>query len=196
MATHTVRVVVVAVCMFVVLLALPHHAHAGTMPHDVPRIRVESRHLRAELSLVIDRSPTLRSIVQHIEESDVIAYVTCERFASVMLEGRTAWGAASPEVRYVRVQIDCMLPTQRLVAILGHELQHVAEIAAAPEVVDPRSFAKLFKSIGYSCGSSASEEFETARALEAGERVRREYLYGWPVGASVVSNTRGGVPLQ
>jgi uncharacterized protein YkvS len=196
MATHTVRVVCIVLCMFVVLFLLPNHARAERMPPSVPRIRVESRHLRAELAHVIDRSPTLRSIVRQIEESDVIVHVTCERFASVMLDGRTVLGSASPDVRYVRVQIDCMLPEQRLVTILGHEFQHVAEIAAAPDVVDPRSFARLFKKIGYSCGTAAREAFETAQAIDAGDRVRREYLDGWPVGASVVSNARSGVPLQ
>jgi hypothetical protein len=166
------------------------------MPRGVPRIRVESRNLRTQLAHVIDRSPTLRTIVKQIEESDVIVYVTCERFASVMLEGRTAWSSASAEARYVRVQIDCMLAQQRLIAILGHELQHVAEIASARDVVDEQSFARLFKSIGYSCGVTWPEAFETDQAIDAGERVRREYLYGWPVGASVVANTRGGVPLQ
>src|SRR5215831_4053148 len=109
MATHTIRVVCVAVCMFVAILVLPNHAFAGSMPRGVPRIRVESRYLRTELAHVIDRSPTLRTIVRQIEESDVIVYVTCERFASVTLEGRTAWSSASPDARYLRVQIDCML---------------------------------------------------------------------------------------
>ena len=196
MATLTVRARCIAVCTFAVLLALSNHAHAESMPQSVPRIRVESRRLRTELAHTIDRSPTLRAIVRQIEQSNVIVYVTCERFVSVTLEGRTAWASASPDARYVRVQIDCMLAQQRLVAILGHELQHVAEIAAARDVVDTRSFARLFKSIGYSCGGMSPEEFETARALDAGERVRQEFLYGWPVGARVVTNTRSGVPLE
>jgi hypothetical protein len=182
--------------MFVAVLVLPNHAFAGSMPRGVPRIRVESRYLRTELARVIDRSPTLRTIVRQIEESDVIVYVTCERFASVTLDGRTAWSSASPDARYLRVQIDCMLGQPRLVTILGHELQHVAEIAAARDVIDRQSFARLFKSIGYSCGTTWSEAFETDAAIDAGERVRREYLNGGPIGASVVTNTRSGVPLQ
>jgi hypothetical protein len=166
------------------------------MPQSVPRIRVESRRIRSELSHALDRSSTLREIIQKIQRSDVIVHVTCERFSALTLEGRTVWASAGPDVRYVRVQVDCMLATQRLVAILGHEFQHVAEIAAAPDVVDERSFGRLFKSIGYSCGGTSSEQFETEKALDAGERVRREYLYGWPVGARVVTNTRSGVQVE
>ena len=196
MATHTVRALCIAVCTFVVFFAFPSQSRGENMPQSVPRIRVESRRLRTELAHVIDRSPTLREIVGQIEQSNVIAYVMCEHFASVTLEGRTAWASAGPEARYVRVQIDCMLPKQRLVAILGHELQHVAEIAAAPDVVDTRTFARLFRSIGYSCGGRSSERFETEKALNAGERVRQEYSNSWQVGSSVVANTRNGVPLD
>ena len=198
MVTHTVRARCIAACTSLVLFTFPHQSRAESMPRSVPRIRVQSRHLHTQLTHVIDRSPTLREIVGRIEQSNVIAYVMCERFASVMLEGRTIWGSSSPDARYVRVQIDCMLPEQRLVAVLGHELQHVAEIAAAPDVVDSRSFVRLFLSIGYSCGRAASlERYETAQAIEAGERVRREYLVGWPVGGpGVVANARSGVPLE
>jgi len=197
MATYTVRALCITACTSLVLFALPNQARAESMPQSVPRIRVQSRHLHTQLTQVIDRSPTLRAIVGRIEQSNVIAYVTCEHFATIGLEGRTAWGSAGPDARYVRVQIDCILPNQRLVAILGHELQHVAEIAAAPDVVDSRSFARLFLSIGYSCGRAASvERYETEEALAAGERVRREYLYGLPVGAHVVANARGGVQLE
>jgi hypothetical protein len=166
------------------------------MPQTVPRIRVESGRLHTQLARVTDRSPTLRAIVGQIEQSNVIVHVNCEHFVSVTLEGRTVWGSAGPDVRYVRVQIDCMLPNQRLVAILGHELQHVAEIAAAPEVVDTRSFTRLFTTIGYSCGARWPERYETSQALEVGERVRQEYLYGWTFAPRVVANTRSGVPLE
>src|SRR5262249_52471946 len=115
MATHTVRALCSAVCLSAVLLALPTQSHAEPMAQSVPRIRVQSGRLRSELTHVIDRSPTLRAIVGQIEQSDVIVHVTCEHFVSVTLEGRTVWGSAGPDVRYVRVQIDCMLPDQRLV---------------------------------------------------------------------------------
>lgn len=48
-----------------------------------------------------------------------------------------------------------------LVAILGHELQHAAEIAAAPWVHDAGTLARLYRRIGLRLGSNA---FDTAAA--------------------------------
>jgi len=193
MATHTVRALFIAVFMSVLVLVCPTRSRAE-MPQGVPRIRVESRHARELLAAAIGRSPTLQNLVQQIERSNVIVYVTCKHFDSVTLQGRTMWGAASADARYVRVQVDCMLVNQQLVTILGHEFQHVVEIATAPDVVDEDGFARLFRTIGYaSCGR---EQFETGKALETGARVREEYLDGWAIRSRVVADARSRVPLE
>jgi len=139
-------------------------------------------HIRSDayLQTVLDqtarRSPLLTAIVRTIDASDVIVHVTCEHFATSDLEGRTAWLSANPNARYLRVQIDCLLSRPRLVAILAHELQHVAEVAVAADVVDQRSFARHFRRIGYStCYGGTREQFETDAALRAGARVLREF---------------------
>jgi hypothetical protein len=194
MDTYTARTLRIVVCTFVLLVVNANQSHAETLQ----RIRTESKFLESVLSDAGSRSPTLRALALRIDGSNVIAYVTCEHFSSRLLAGRTALGHANGEARYVRVQVDCMLPRLTLVAIIGHELQHVAEIAAAPDVVDAKSFARLFQTIGYlTCqGWSAPEKLETDGALEAGERVREEYLRRWPVGARIVANAGGRVPLQ
>ena len=177
MHTCTARTIRIVVCTILVLLAAALRSQAK----GLQRIRTTSRYLQ--------------SIVQRIAASNVIVYVTCERFASSTLSGRTMWAEANREARYLRVQVDCMLPSPQFVAILGHELQHVAEVADTQDVVDSRSFAKLFQAIGYlTC--HAAEQFETDGAVNAGERVRQEVLYRWPVGARVVANARTGVPAQ
>jgi hypothetical protein len=115
--------------------------------------------------------------VERIEQSDVIVHLTCDRFRASALAGRTVLAAARVGVRYVRVGIRCEQDDASLVAIVGHELQHVAEIAASPGVVDDRSFARLFESIGFAvCRSAWTEQFETTAALEMGTRVRAEFL--------------------
>ena len=191
MHTCTARTIRIVVCTILVLLAAALRSHA----EGLQRIRTTSRYLQTALSNATEKSPTLQSIVQRIAASNVIVYVTCERFASSTLSGRTMWAEANREARYLRVQVDCMLPSPQFVAILGHELQHVAEVADTLDVVDSRSFAKLFQAIGYmTC--HAAEQFETDGAVNAGERVRQEVLYRWPVGARVVANARTGVPAQ
>ena len=171
MATHAARLLAASMFGFVLVSATRSDAD------DMKRIRADSTYLQTIVADAADRSPTLRAIVKRIDASDVIVHVTCEHLNSAMLEGRTMWVAASPGVRYLRVQVECMLTRTELVAILGHELQHVAEIAAALDVVDRRSFARLFNTIGFST-CHFGEQYETDRAIHAGEQVRQEFVSG------------------
>lgn len=169
MATHAARRAAAAVFGIVLLSAT--QSGAG----DIKHIRAESTYLQSIVADALDRSLTLRAIVQQIDASDVIVHVTCEQLNSSILQGRTMWVSASAGVRYLRVQVECMISRPDLVAILGHELQHVAEIAAATDVVDRRAFARLYEAIGFST-CRFREQYETDRAIRAGERVRQEFL--------------------
>src|SRR5437870_476100 len=171
MATHATRLLAASMFGFVLLSAARSHAD------DMKRIRTDSTYLQTVVADAADRSPTLRAIVQQINASNVIVHVTCEHLNSSMLQGRTMWVSSVAGVRYLRVQVECMLTRPELVAILGHELQHVAEIAAAADVVDRRSFARLFNTIGFST-CHFPEPYETPGALRAGDRVRQEFVAG------------------
>ena len=171
MANHAARFLVVSISIFGFVLVSASRSRADDMKH----IRADSTFLQAIVADAVDRSPALQAIVQQIEASDVIVHVTCEQLNSSILQGRTMWVAATAGVRYLRVQVECMISRPDLVAILGHELQHVAEIAAARDVVDGRSFARLYDTIGYSTCHFRGQ-FETDRAIRAGERVRQEFM--------------------
>ena len=163
----------IAAVLVAALTVITSDAHA----QEIVRVRVESPYLQSVLARASDKSLTLRRLTDRIEASNVIVYITCEHFRSLMLRGQTTLMSASGEVRYIGVQVDCMLPAVDLAAIVGHELRHVNEIPAATAVRDDRSFRRLFESIGFAtCRSWASEHFETTDAVEAGERVRQEYL--------------------
>jgi hypothetical protein len=173
MATHTkcLRAAGLLALTIVFAAAFSNRARAD----DLGRIRPESRVLSAAMVMASGRSATFRSLVERIEQSDVIVYLTCERFDASTLSGRTALAAAQPGVRYLRVQIRCQQSDQALAAIIGHELQHVVEIASTASVVDEPSFARLFSTIGFpTCRSPRVEQFETMAALHTGERVRWE----------------------
>jgi hypothetical protein len=121
-------------------------------------------------------SPTLSVLVDRIDASNVIVHVECARFNNLTLQGRTLLVVAAHETRYVRVQVDCLLMRRELIAIIGHELEHAAEIAAAPEVVDEPSFGRLLHKIGFSMCCSTQEQYETRAALDAGDRVSNEMV--------------------
>lgn len=147
------------------------------------RIRPEPT-LTTVVDRAVERSPTFRLIVERIEQSDVIVHLTCSNFASLLLAGRTALVSKGPDVRYLRVQVLCSQGQPALVTIVAHELQHVVEIASTPDVVDDRSFVRLFSTIGFStCISTGQEQFETDAALATGDRVREEFLH--PSGLSL-----------
>lgn len=160
------------------VLALLTFIPAGAGAESFGRIRSESELLTKAFTTAYQRSPTFRSIVERIEASDVIVHLTCGHFKSVRIAGQTQFVVAGPAARYLRVQILCEQQPPSLVAIVAHELQHVLEIASTPSVVDDRSFARLFTSIGFSnCLSRQSDQFETPAAVAAGERVRAELLH-------------------
>jgi hypothetical protein len=60
-----------------------------------------------------------------------------------------------------------------LVSVLGHELQHAVEIAAAPEVRDLATQRNFYLRTGYE--TRGGGYFESEAALEAGRRVAAEF---------------------
>lgn len=149
-------------------------AASGARGEEVSRVRTESTYVRAVLAEATQYSPTVAALIHIIGRSNVIAHVECGYFKSVRLEGRTIFVLATSDVRYVRVQVDCLLPHQELIAIVGHELQHVAEIAATPDVVDEPTFARLLGKIGFRTSAGSIEQYETEAAILARDRVSQE----------------------
>src|SRR5258706_2127655 len=127
------------------LILVPSFAHARG--DEMERIRAEPTLLRTAMQVAFDRSPTFRGLVVRIEQSDVIVHLTCENFSGEQ-DGSTALTAVGPSARYLRVRIQCSLPTVSLAAIIGHELRHVVEIASSAAVVDVPSLVRLFSKIG------------------------------------------------
>jgi hypothetical protein len=149
---------------------------AAQTPTDLIRIRPESSLLRTVVAAAFDRSAIFRSLIDRIDHSDVVVHLTCEQFSSPTLNGRTVLVAATPFVRYLRVQIRCHQPTQLLVGIVAHELQHVVEIASTPRVIDDRSFGALYRTIGFATDEGDRvEQFETTAAQTVGARVQAEF---------------------
>jgi hypothetical protein len=181
------RALVVAAIAFP--LIVPHRLQANRPD----RIRPASPYLKTVIATGRDRSATLRSLVERIEQSNVIVYLTCTTFASVTMAGRTFLVSAGPDFRYVRVQLLCQQPLPGLVAIIAHELQHVVEIASAAWVVDDRSFERLFSMIGFStCLARPSNQFETGAALETGARAHSELLRHAQTGVRTAHEERSG----
>ena len=117
------------------------------------------------------RSSTIGRLVAAIQASDVVVILALTNDRSA--RGRTQFSSAQAGVRIVITTISAFLIQDERLAVLGHELQHVCEIAAAPEVRDDEAVRKLFVRIGDRT-SWSRDSYETAAAVEIERRVLNE----------------------
>jgi hypothetical protein len=120
----------------------------------------EARHL----------SPTVARQLAKLEQSDVIVYLAVRTMEGFQTSG-TSFVARTGRARLVRVEIARNKRQDEAIATLGHERQHVLEVAASAEVVNPSSFDGLFRRIG---AQVTARSFETQAAVDIGGRVAAE----------------------
>lgn len=153
------------------LIALPAAAAAGPKPLGTPHIHCLDRGADRLLKEAIGRSATVTRLVARIENSDVIALLKLKE-TERGLTGKTQIITAAAGARYVMVTLDPRATGMDMVGRLAHELQHVAEIADAPEARDTESFRALLERIGWRRG--LDERWETKAAIETGRQATRE----------------------
>ena len=169
------KLLVVLVC--VTLIASPPFASAAPDTREGgPRIRLTDTRLSQLMQNGIMRSPTLKTLVDRIERSDVIVYVSLSPLLRSHLSGKLAWMARAGGYRYLRAQISTDLNPDQMIATIAHELQHALEVSEDRAVVDQRSLVELYKRIGRESRASIVGEYETVAAQQAGLQVRRELV--------------------
>lgn len=141
-----------------------------------PSIRVLNPALARTLNDALATSSTLQGIVEEIEHSNLIVHVVGllphERRRYL---GKMQFVNASTTHRFLRIWVDVQLPADRRAEMLGHELFHAVEVARTRTVVDPQSFAALYRQIGEDSSMGlALDCFETADAKRAGRQVQQE----------------------
>lgn len=139
-----------------------------------PRLRPQDSRMAGLLEQGRLRSATLRALADRVEGGDVFVYLTGNHMMESHLAGSLTWMATSGSYRYVRVSIDAGLPVDQLIAMLGHELQHVAEVSDDPSVVDAASLATLYRRIGHASLQVTGSSWETIAAQLTARQVRRE----------------------
>jgi hypothetical protein len=158
----------------VAALTLAAAVHASPTPVD-PHARVRPMVPRAERLLAdgMAQSPTFRALVHRIEQSDIIVYIDIRMDMRSGLGGSTWFLARSATDRFVRVQINGLhlLPVQ--VALLGHELQHVVEIAEHGDVESADALREFYRATGVRTGP---DSFDSLAARQTGYTVRAELL--------------------
>ena len=177
-------------CAALLALAITPSAIAAERDDDRaalpnPRVRPHDGRAAATLLQGIARSETIRLIVNRLETLDVIVYVEMQPALQHTLAGRMIWLTATQNFRYVRVSLNPELSGEALVAVLGHELQHVLEVALSPSIVDEPSLESYYQKNGINMRSHASG-WDTQAARDTGNMVRRE-LAASPTRAAIES---------
>lgn len=140
-------------------------------------IRALSPALRSMVDESAERSPSFRALVDQIDASNVIVYLNYNLFRTQNIDGRLTFLGAAGGRRYVMIQIAALRTRVDQFAILGHELRHATEVAAAPSVVDTKSLARHYATIGFVAREwQYGLAFETDSAVDVGSRVQREVL--------------------
>ena len=175
-----IRACAVPVLFVLFLLSLSSISKAAAdplVPFPDPRVRVMSPALGDAFKVGMKRSATFRAIVDEIEASNVVVYLVAE----TQMETRAAHvgllGAGGGR-RYVKVSVDPRYKGCTLVGLIGHELQHAAEIAADPSVDSVARLRALYQRIGFLVCEGSHECFDTNEAVEAGRLIEAEMTAG------------------
>ena len=145
-------------------------------PWREDRIRPQDPRLIALLRDGMTRSATLRALVNRIEASNLIVYVSLSPNMKASLAGKLTWMTRAGAFRYVRATINIEQNSDQMIATLAHELQHAVEVLQDETVLDQRSLQELYKRIGRPSHSGISAGWETIAAQETGFRVRKELV--------------------
>ena len=153
------------------------HAQESVAPDHTSRLRAVDAKAAALLKAGRARSTTFSLLTAAIERSDLVVWISAGHLQPA---GQVQFVAATPYSRYVRVAVRLPGLENALVSTLAHELQHVVEIADAPEVRDARSLLRFYDRIGWGGRAGATAEMETADAQRIGLKDLNELLENAP----------------
>ena len=148
--------------------------------YSTARVRAADTRTANLLVQGLQRSSTLRGLVDQLERHDVIVYIEMQPMMKKRLAGTLTWLTATKAHRYVRISINPELNTEMAIATLGHELQHALEVAKAGEIVNAVTLANFYRAHGES-NPAEFNGWDTEAARVAGQDVRRE-LAAWRAG--------------
>jgi len=131
----------------------------------------------------LDRSSLLREIVDKVDASNTVVYVGLDpTMKKKGLAGRLTFSGSAGKYRYMRALINPDMPADQIIASIAHELHHVLEVIASPDVRSEDDLRDLYKRIGResraTSGSASASGWETEAAQQVGYDVRRELFLG------------------
>jgi len=127
----------------------------------------------ATLAHAIERSAITRTLIEHLESSNVIVHIVTMAQMPDGIGGMTRFVTSRGGYRYLRITLAAGLPLRQRSAILAHELQHAWEVARSP-ATNVEEMKRLFENEGHRAG----DYYETRAAVEVEKSVRIELTAG------------------
>jgi hypothetical protein len=192
-----------AVTLFTTLLTLAPLAAFASQEHDPelpnpisrnPRVRPYDGRTAQLMLEGLERSVTMRAIVDRLEQLDVIVYIEMQPALRKKLAGTLTWMAGTVSNRYVRISLNPEVMHNALIAALGHELQHALEVAEAPSIVDTASLQAYYQKHGVATAQHING-WDSLAARVIGDEVRRE-LAGVPTARIVADSIQAFNPRE
>ena len=125
------------------------------------------------LAHAIERSAITRTLIEHLESSNVIVHIVTAAQMEYGIGGTMRFVTSRGGYRYLRITLAAGLPLKHRSAILAHELQHAWEVARSP-ATHVEAIRRLFENEGHRAG----EYYETRAAIEIERNVRMELTAG------------------
>ncbi len=119
-------------------------------------------------------SQTLSGLLAELAASDVIVHVVLVNRIAGGANGQLYFVTATPTARYLRAEITRVGGRADTIALIAHELQHAAEVAASARVRDSLSLSSLY--LGMSEPRRDSGHYDSAAARVTEDIVRREVV--------------------
>lgn len=148
-------------------------AAAGPELNGGPRVRPYDGRSAAFLLEGLRRSATMRTIVDQLEERDLIVYIRMQPSLGRRWAGSLTWVAGTARFRYVQIALNPQLRGVSAIAALGHELHHALEVANEPSIVSPATLNDHYRRHGIMM-TAHSNGWDTEAARVAGDDVLRE----------------------
>jgi hypothetical protein len=147
-------------------------AYGALLRDPLRRVRSVDSQINALMLEGLKRSVTFADLVAAVSASDVIVYIQRVDRLAPTIAGQLMIVPVPNAQRYLRIQIISHLSPDETIALIGHELRHALEVAAAPDVRDQNGLMALYQRIGEPGGGLHS--FDTRAAQNTGRRVRME----------------------
>ena len=136
-------------------------------------VRILDCRVAAAVANAADRSPILKDLLERVERTDGIVYVTASPMvgaAARLLGGLSHDVTKAGRFRILRIFVSGKVDDSSI-AIVGHELRHALEVLELSGACTEAEVDALFERLGW---HSAAHAVETQAALDAGYAIERE----------------------